>query len=182
MFGVAACGSDANSPAPTETVAAQAATSTTAPEATATIAATAGPAPTETAAHAPTQTVTPEPPTLTPEPPTFTPDPPTPVPPAPTQPPPAQAGGPGPVSLFLTAVNLDFSPATLVAASGAGVTIVLSNQDNLVPHNVSVSGVGTSATCQGPCSAMLSFTAPAPGSYAFLCSVHPFMTGTLIVQ
>jgi plastocyanin len=51
-----------------------------------------------------------------------------------------------------------------------------------VPHNVSVPGIGTSPTCQGPCDVSLSFVAPGPGSYGFLCTVHPFMKGTLVVR
>jgi plastocyanin len=82
----------------------------------------------------------------------------------------------------VTAVNLKFSPATLFATSGASVTITLNNQDTRVPHNVAVSGLGTSATCPGPCTAALTFTAPAPGNYGFVCTVHPYMTGTLVVQ
>jgi plastocyanin len=79
-------------------------------------------------------------------------------------------------------VNLAFTPQTLFASSGASVTIVLSNQDKIVPHNVSVTGIGTSPTCAGPCTTTLSFTAPAPGSYGFICTVHPYMTGTLAVR
>jgi plastocyanin len=70
----------------------------------------------------------------------------------------------------------------LTAGAGASTSIVLSNQDNRVPHNLSVKGVATSATCAGPCSVTLSFVAPAPGSYGFICTVHPFMTGTLTVR
>jgi plastocyanin len=104
------------------------------------------------------------------------------VPPtATTAPPPPPASG-GAQSLFLTSVNLKFSPTTLYATSGGSVTITLSNQDNFVPHNVAVSGLGTSATCSGPCTVTLSFLSPPAGSYGFICTVHPYMTGTLIVQ
>src|SRR5690606_7793936 len=134
-------------------------------------------------------TATPEPPTPTPEPPTATPEPPTPVPPTPVPPtpvPPTATSAPpaagGPVTVSVAAVGLKFSPQTLVVPAGAVVTIVMNNQDNIVPHNISVTGLGTSATCQGPCTATLSFTAPALGSYGFVCTVHPFMTGTLVVQ
>jgi plastocyanin len=80
----------------------------------------------------------------------------------------------------VTAQNLKFAPSTVYASSGT-VTITLSNLDTLVPHDISVSGYGTSATCQGQCSVSLSIQA-SPGSYPFNCTVHPYMTGTLIVQ
>lgn len=147
-------------------------TRTPAPEATATPTATPEP-PTETPVPA---TNTPEPPTETPVPPTAT------APPPPPPPPPTSPPATGPQSLSLTAANLKFSPATLFATSGATVTIMLNNQDTRVPHDVSVSGLGASATCSGPCTAPLTFTAPAPGSYGFVCTVHPYMTGTLVVQ
>jgi plastocyanin len=70
----------------------------------------------------------------------------------------------------------------LYAVPSGSVTLTLSNQDNIVPHNVSVSGLGTSATCQGPCTVSLSFLAPPRGNYTFICTLHPYMTGTLVVQ
>ena len=187
---VVACGGDSDTPAGT----AAAGNTTAAPSATRavenvtavaepTATATRTPAPTATSAATETPTVMPEPPTATPEPPTATPVPPTatalPLPPAP---PPTQAPSGGAQSLFLTAKSLKFSPTTLYATAGGSVTIALNNQDNFVPHNVSVTGLGTSETCQGPCTATLYFLTPAPGSYGFLCTVHPYMTGTLVVQ
>jgi len=180
---VVACGGDSETPAGT----ASAGNATAAPSATRavenvtavaepTATATRTPAPTATSAATDTPTATPEPPTATPVPPTAT------ALPLPPAPPPTQAPSGGAQSLFLTAKSLKFSPTTLYATAGGSVTIALNNQDNFVPHNVSVTGLGTSETCQGPCTATLYFLTPAPGSYGFLCTVHPYMTGTLVVQ
>jgi plastocyanin len=84
--------------------------------------------------------------------------------------------------VFITAASLKFSPTTLYAVSGGTLTITLTNQDNLVPHNISVTGYGTADTCAGPCTSSLFITTPPRGSYGFLCTIHPYMTGTLVVQ
>ena len=155
--------------------------------------------PVATATLAPT--ATPEPPTATPEPPTPepTPEPPTPVPPppAPSGPPVGQPGpgnpgprpsgpppGPsGPVSATITASGLAFTTRQINARAGASVTVTLSNQDAFVPHDVSISGVASIPSCVGPCtSGPISFTAPGPGSYNFFCTIHPDMTGRLVVS
>ena len=139
--------------------------------------ATATPAPTDTPVP-PTDTPvpatdTPVPPTATFVPPTDTPPPP---PPTATSPPPPSGNS----SVSLTAQNLKFAPAALYASSGT-VTITLTNLDTLVPHNVSVAGLGTSPTCAGQCTVSVTIQA-SPGSYPFHCTVHPYMTGTLVVQ
>ena len=149
------------------------------------------PTPVPAAAVPPTSTPVPPPPPPPPptQPPAPPPPPPTqppPPPPPPTQPPPppppTSPPVTGPQTLYLTAQFLQFSPGTLFAASGSSVTLVLSNQDTIVPHDVSVSGIGTAPQCAGPCTTTMSFTAPGPGSYPFVCTIHPSMTGTLVVQ
>ena len=185
---VSGCGGDSEQPPSTPASASPAATASraavsptnevsTIPTATPTRA----PAATLTPTLAATATATPEPPTETPVPPTATVPPPAPtsllLPPAPT---PAPSGGAQ--SLFLTAAGLEFSPTALYAVPGGTVTITLSNQDNFVPHNFSFTGYGASATCTGVCTTSLTFRTPAPGSHPFLCTIHPYMTGTLVVQ
>lgn len=58
----------------------------------------------------------------------------------------------------------------------------MNNLDNVVPHNISVTGLAATDTCAGPCTASVTFVAPGPGSYGFICSLHPYMAGTLVVQ
>ena len=80
----------------------------------------------------------------------------------------------------ITAKNIAFSPTSVTVKSGAQVTITLNNQDSLVPHNIYVVGVKAN-DCTGPCTTTVSFAAPAPGNYTYQCTIHPSMTGTLIV-
>jgi plastocyanin len=63
------------------------------------------------------------------------------------------------------------------------VTVSMNNQDAFVPHDLSIPGIASIPSCTGPCTGgPVTFTAPAPGNYPFLCTVHPDMTGTLRVS
>lgn len=75
--------------------------------------------------------------------------------------------------------NFAFGPATMVVAPGTKITVV--NQDR-VPHTVTaVNKSFDSGTIPGGRSGV--FTAPStPGTYPYICTVHPSMTGTLIVK
>jgi plastocyanin len=86
--------------------------------------------------------------------------------------------------LTIHATNFSFSPNSVVVASGTTVTVHFVNDDQAVPHNIAfdIGELQFTTPCPGPCTADLTFTAPAPGQYSFSCSVHPFMTGTLIVN
>ncbi|WP_405163450.1 cupredoxin family copper-binding protein [Nocardia sp. NBC_01499] len=90
--------------------------------------------------------------------------------------PPAQAAAPaGP-----NAVNIDnfaFAPATLTVKAGTKVT--WANRDE-EPHTVAATdgsfhspGLGTGAT--------YSFTFAKAGTFAYICSIHPFMKATVVV-
>jgi plastocyanin len=82
----------------------------------------------------------------------------------------------------------DFDPDELTAAAGSEVTVV--NQDTL-PHTVTS---GTSPTdpnsaqlfdtslINGGESATLSLAQVAAGQYGYYCMVHPYMTGSIVVQ
>lgn len=129
--------------------------------------------PTATSESSPTPTATPtEPPS-----PTATP---APVVVA-TQPPPVPSG---PTSLTIQVTNFQFTPNSVVVASGETVTVHFVNHDSGILHNVAfdLSELQFTTPCAGTCEADTSFTAPSPGQYSFSCSVHPFMTGTLIVN
>lgn len=86
--------------------------------------------------------------------------------------------------------NPGFDPATLEVASGASVTLTLTNAEPLplVPHNWVLEGVEGAATdAVGPGeSGSITFTAPAPGEYTYFCSVGDHrdrgMVGTLTVS
>jgi len=79
-----------------------------------------------------------------------------------------------------TAVSISdfkFNPATLTVPVGA--TVTWTNQDE-EPHTIAAKdgsfhspGMDTHGT--------YSYTFTAPGSYDYICSIHPFMTGTVVV-
>ena len=74
--------------------------------------------------------------------------------------------------------NFSFTPQTLTVRAGTKVTWI--NKDD-VPHTV------TSTDKQFKSRTMdtderFSFTFSAPGTYSYFCSVHPHMTGKIIVQ
>ncbi|HEY2592729.1 MAG TPA: cupredoxin domain-containing protein [Chloroflexota bacterium] len=70
-----------------------------------------------------------------------------------------------------------FAPKTVTVSPGQSVTFT---------NNDSVAHTATSSTWDSgdiEPGASYSLTAPStPGTYTYHCSIHPFMTGTLIVQ
>ncbi len=102
----------------------------------------------------------------------------------------APGGSPGQsVTLKISAQNTAFDVSALEAPANTPFTIEFTNNDAGIPHNVAIhkdsptgaevfkgeifNGVGT-RTYQVP-------ALPA-GTYGFVCSVHPNMTGTLTVK
>jgi plastocyanin len=76
----------------------------------------------------------------------------------------------------ITIKNFKFSTATVKA----GATVTVKNEDDTT-HTVSANDMSFDTTVDGGASA--TFTAPTkPGTYAFHCNIHNFMTGTLVVQ
>jgi amicyanin len=85
-----------------------------------------------------------------------------------------------PASQGGTAVSISdfkFNPATLTVP--VGTTVTWTNQDE-EPHTIAAKdgsfhspGMDTHGT--------YSFTFSTPGSYDYICSIHPFMTGTVVV-
>jgi plastocyanin len=85
-------------------------------------------------------------------------------------------------------VDLRFHPSTIIVHPGK-VRIVLDNTAKPgagPPHNLKVSGlpgvfIGTTVAGQRQ---SVTFTAPAPGSYGFVCTIHAAQnqTGKLIVR
>jgi plastocyanin len=73
--------------------------------------------------------------------------------------------------------NFDFSPMTLKVPAGASVT--WKNLDG-EPHTVtSLDGAFRSAALDEGDSFTFRFTKP--GTYRYLCSIHPHMTATIVV-
>jgi plastocyanin len=80
-----------------------------------------------------------------------------------------------------TAVKIDnfsFTPQTLTVHPGTTVTWV--NKDD-VPHTVTSTNKKFKSRALDT-DERFSFTFSAPGTYEYYCSVHPKMTGKIIVQ
>jgi plastocyanin len=98
-------------------------------------------------------------------------------------PPPAAPAGPapqGPAGAPGAAVKIAgfaFGPASVTVA--AGQTVTWTNADR-VPHTVTADGGAWNSGPLAP-GASFSFTPTRPGTYAYHCSIHPFMRGTVVV-
>jgi plastocyanin len=76
--------------------------------------------------------------------------------------------------------NFSFGPVALTVPVGATVTWV--NRDDM-PHNVvSTDDAKTFKSKVLDTNEKFSFTFSKPGSYPYFCSIHPKMTGKVIVQ
>ncbi len=94
---------------------------------------------------------------------------------------PSDTGAPAaPVAGSAVAIqNFAFSPATLKVKVGARVT--WTNQDTDA-HTVTSSGSGGPLHSAALAThATYSYTFTKPGTYAYLCTIHPFMTATVEV-
>jgi plastocyanin len=74
--------------------------------------------------------------------------------------------------------NFSFGPATLTVS--AGTTVTWTNRDD-IPHTV-VSDDKVFKSKVLDTDEKFSYTFSKPGSYPYFCSVHPKMTGKVIVQ
>jgi amicyanin len=77
-------------------------------------------------------------------------------------------------------VNIDnfaFAPATLTVKAGTTVTWTNKDED---PHTVVDNGGAFRSQALGS-GGTYSFTFPAAGTFDYICSVHPFMHGSVVV-
>lgn len=76
--------------------------------------------------------------------------------------------------------NFAFSPANMTVSAGSIITVT--NNDTVAHTMVSDDGTSFSTTSIDP-GTSTTITAPTtPGTYAYHCSIHPMMKGTIIVQ
>ncbi len=76
--------------------------------------------------------------------------------------------------------NFTFSPASLTIK--AGTAVVFTNRDD-IPHTVLSDDAGHMVKSKVlDTDDKFSFTFTQPGTYHYHCSIHPHMTGTIIVQ
>ena len=74
--------------------------------------------------------------------------------------------------------NFSFGPQTLTVP--AGTTVVWTNRDD-IPHTV-VSTDGVFKSKVRDTDENFSYTFAKPGTYSYFCSIHPKMTGKIVVQ
>ena len=86
------------------------------------------------------------------------------------------SGGGGDADVVMT--NFAFNPDELTVAAGDSVTV--SNEDG-TPHTFTSEDGGFDLRVGGSESGEVTVEAE-PGSYDFLCTIHPSMTGTLTVE
>jgi amicyanin len=73
--------------------------------------------------------------------------------------------------------NFAFSPATITVKAGS--TVVWTN-DDAIQHDVTFDGGGITSSVLNH-NDTFSHTFPTAGTYHYICSIHPFMHGTVIV-
>ena len=69
-----------------------------------------------------------------------------------------------------------FSPASLEVK--VGDTVTFTNEDS-ASHNVSIDGKSLGSQAQG---ASVTWTAAAAGTFPYSCTIHPSMTGQIVVK
>ena len=94
----------------------------------------------------------------------------------------AAASAPAPQDVAAGAVQVDivnfkFTPGTLTIK--AGTEVAWTNHDQIA-HTVTFTGSGIHSDVLER-NGHFSHTFTAPGTYAYICSIHPFMHGTVIV-
>jgi plastocyanin len=101
----------------------------------------------------------------------------------PGSPPPSGAGG----DVSIVAQGVAFTTTDVRAPADKEFTIAFDNRDPGTPHDVDITGSSGAkafdgAIVQGPKVEVYRVPAIAAGSYQFVCSVHPQMTGSLTVE
>ena len=78
----------------------------------------------------------------------------------------------------VTIDNFVFEPARLVVK--AGTTVTWTNRDD-IPHTVAATDRLFKSKAMDT-DESYSFTFSTPGEYSYFCSLHPHMTGTIVVE
>jgi plastocyanin len=75
--------------------------------------------------------------------------------------------------------NFAFSPATLTVSADGRITVT---NDDSIAHTFTANDGHSFDTGSIDHGSSSTVTAPKPGRYAYHCSIHPFMHGTLVVR
>jgi plastocyanin len=90
----------------------------------------------------------------------------------------APTPAPAPATMEVKIDNFSFGPTSITVA--VGTTVTWTNRDD-IPHTVvSTDGVFKSKVMDTD--EKFSFTFSKAGTFAYFCSIHPKMTGTVVVQ
>ncbi len=89
---------------------------------------------------------------------------------------PDSAAGAGDIQVAM--VDMGFEPETVTVPAGGSITWV--NQDSVSHNAVADDGSWATELFGGGNSATLTFGTP--GTYSYVCTLHPKMTGTVIVE
>jgi plastocyanin len=87
----------------------------------------------------------------------------------------------------VTAADMAFGPGTVTVAAGEDFSLALVNQDSM-PHNIAIytDSSKSEKLFEGEMvtdgTIVYDISALEPGEYFFDCSLHPNMTGTLVVE
>lgn len=90
----------------------------------------------------------------------------------------AASGQPSSATAAVTIDNFSFAPAQLTVS--VGTTVTWTNRDD-IPHTI-VSNDGVFKSKVRDTDETFSFTFDKAGTYSYFCSVHPKMTGKIVVQ
>jgi plastocyanin len=89
----------------------------------------------------------------------------------------------------ISALNVAFEQTSVTAPAGKAFQLTFDNKDAGTPHNVAIHKDSASGAevfkgeiVTGPATKVYDVPALEPGTYAFVCTVHPNMTGTLTAQ
>jgi plastocyanin len=93
----------------------------------------------------------------------------------------SQTSGGGGNELQLTAQGTAWDPTSFDLTAGSSYTVEVRNQDS-IEHNFTFTDGNANQDIEGGEDAKVPFTAPAAGSYQFICKYHPAaMKGTITV-
>jgi len=104
-------------------------------------------------------------------------------------PPPPPSGQPGGQVLQISAANVTFEQTSLTVPADQPFQIDFDNKDTGVPHNVAIHRASPTGEevfkgdiFPGPEKRVYAVPPLQAGPYAFVCTVHPTMTGMLTVE
>jgi plastocyanin len=92
---------------------------------------------------------------------------------------PAAAPATAPKTVEVKIDNFSFAPATITVKAGTEIT--WTNADD-IPHTVVSDDHATFKSRVLDTDEKFTFTATKPGTYSYFCSIHPKMTGKVVVE